>query len=79
MNRLTLERGDRVYLQYGCMCGDDLATVVGKEETRFDTNVWVRLSDFTLTTVSRPLGVVTECDGVIQGATQIGSYLVKEG
>ncbi len=54
----TPQRGDQVFFDYGCMCGDSFGTVVGIETHRFGTNYWVRLKDFTVTVISRYTGEV---------------------
>lgn len=86
MNTLTtLKRGDLVFFQYGCMHGSDFGTVIDAETTSFGTHYWVRKSDFSLTTVSNVVGVVTakiitDYEGKewmsARGDSQIGAYLV---
>ena len=84
----AIERGDRIFLNFGCMSGEDTGTVIGKEETRGSlalpghrrTKLWIRLSDFSVIYRVRPaagqIGIVTEDDGVFEGAEKIGLYLV---
>ncbi len=80
---LTLTRGDIVYFDFGCMHGSDYGTVVGQETTQWGAQVWVRKSDFSLTTVSSLVGEVTgkfhtDQNGDVflsaRGARQIGAY-----
>lgn len=82
----TLKRGDTVYLNYGSLNGDDYGTVVGSETDRWGTHYWVRLSDFSLTTVEAVDGCVlgkfeVDCLGEeflsVRGVTKIGTYLVE--
>lgn len=82
----TLKRGDTVYLNYGSLNGDDYGTVVGSETDQWGTHYWVRLSDFSQTTVEHVAGVVAgqvcqDCLGQeflsVRGATKIGAYLVE--
>lgn len=82
----TPKRGDIVFFQYGCMHGSDFGTVLGEETTPFGTHLWVRKSDFSVTTCSKVLGtvtgkIVTDCNGdewmSVRGEmNQIGAYLV---
>lgn len=53
-----LRIGDVVYFNYGCMCGEDFGTVIGFERTAWGTSAWVRLSDFSRTTVETLNGTV---------------------
>ena len=73
----TPKRGDRIFFQYGCMAGQDVGTVIGEiPNERWGSQWVVRLSDFTTTQVARIAGIVTDSDGIIEGDTAIGAYLV---
>lgn len=82
----TLQIGDKVYFDYGCMCGSDFGTVIGMEETAFGVNVWVRKQDFSMTTVENLNGEVTatiyhvDGDDVMsaRGVLGIGAYKVSK-
>ncbi len=72
----TLRIGDVVFFDYGCMCGEDFGTVLGFERTSFGTLAWVRVSDFSLTSVETLNGVVT---GVIHKDYEGNEYLAARG
>lgn len=55
----TLRIGDFIYSNFGMMCGEDFGTVIGFEKTPWGDNVWIRRSDFSLTTISHLNGTVT--------------------
>ena len=63
------------------MSGDDIGTVIGKEATRWGIKLWIRLSDFRVTSRVCPAAgqigiVVTDDCGVFEGAEKIGVYVV---
>lgn len=86
MTTTTPKPGDTIYLNYGCMCGDDFGTVIEEVTNRWGTQYRVRLSDSSEASVSRIVGTVTgtiskDCDGnpfmVAEGVKGIGAYLVR--
>lgn len=44
--------GDKVYLNYGVMCGENYGTLYGVEKTQWGTNYRVKLSDGSFETCS---------------------------
>ena len=64
--------GDKVFLQYGAMCGDDVAEVIAKRETRWGVAWEIKVVDGATDTISRYVGTT-------KGATsEIGAYLVSD-
>ena len=72
------KRGDRIYFQYGCMCGDDFGTVVSdRQDSEWGPSWMVRLSDFTTTQIDCVRGTVVADDDYVLESVEIGAYLVE--
>jgi hypothetical protein len=66
---------DKVFFQYGAMCGNDRGVVIAKRETRWGVDWEVLLEDCHTDTIH---GYIGTTDNLGTGADQIGVYLIKE-
>jgi len=67
---------DKVFLQYGAMCGSDTATVIAKRETRWGVDWEIMFADGHTDTIR---GYVGATNDIGAGASQIGAYLIGGG
>ena len=70
--------GDRVFLQYGPMCGDAIAEVTAKRVTRWGTHWDIVFEDGHTDTIRGYIGLARTSGEHVYADGQIGAYLIPE-